>query len=118
MSNFIEQKSLEELKNSSKFAEIADLPSDLFNPYKLLIMNSLLRMDYLSFSHLKQMTKIKSDGNLASHLKYLEKDGYISVQKRQAGRYSKQFYQLTREGKKIFDDIIDGLEIFMSTLSK
>lgn len=118
MSSFIQQKTLDEVKNLSNFDMIADLPSELFNPYKLLILNSLYRMDYLSFSQFKNMIKNISDGNLLSHLRALTKDEYISVQKKQAGRYTKQFYQLTNKGKKIFEAILDGLNIYMSTINR
>ncbi len=118
MSSFIQQNSLDEIKNSSNFAEFANLPSELFNPFRLLILKNLYRMDYLSFSQLKNSIKNISDGNLGSHLKYLEKDGFISVHKRKAGRYSKQFYELTTDGGKTFDRLLDGLNIYMSTLNR
>lgn len=118
MSNFIQQNSLEEIQNSLKFVEIVDLPSDLFNPYKLLILNSLYRMDYLSFSQLKRLIKVKSDGNLASHLKHLQKEGYVFSEKKQIGRYSRQFFQLTGNGKKTFELLVKGLNTYLSTLDR
>ncbi len=118
MSKFIQQNSLTEVKNSLKFVEIADLPSELFNPYRLLIMNSLYRMDYLSFSQLGHLIKIKSDGNLASHLKYLQKDGYVISEKREIGRYSRQFYQLTGKGKKMFELLVKGLKAYLATINR
>src|SRR3972149_2327487 len=118
MPHFIQQSSLEEVKNSFNFTDISKLPSELFNPFRLLILNSLYRMDFLSFSQLKSTIKNISDGNLSSHLKYLEKDGYISVQKRKAGRYSKQFFQLTADGKKTFEAVIEGLDVYLSTLNR
>jgi len=118
VSVIIEQTSLDQVKNMAKIDKIADLPTELFNPYRLLILNYLYRMDFLSFTQLKQMSKVASDGNLASHLRYLEDQNLISIHKSYAGRYPKRFYELTEKGISTIENLIFGLETFLSGLKK
>ena len=110
--------SLKEVKNSLKIPKIADLPTELFNPYRLLILTILYRMDFLSFTQLKELTKVSSDGNLASHLRYLEDHKLIAVHKSFAGRYPKRFYELTANGTSTVDDLSLSLETLLVGLKK
>lgn len=107
---------MEQVKNSSNISEIVKLPTELFNPYRLLILNYLHRIDFLSFTQLKDLTKIESDGNLASHLRYLENKDYISVHKAFAGRYPKRFYELTDTGEETIDHLARSLKIFVEKI--
>jgi len=118
MSNYIIDTSLDNIERISKVDEIVTLPSDLLNPYRLIILSSLSRTEILSFQNLKTLTKINSDGNLASHLRTLEKDGLISVHKTFAGRYPKTFYELTNEGKKRFQELLNILENYVAAGKK
>lgn len=118
MPEIIQQMSIKELKNSSKIPEIVDLPTELFNPYRLLILTSLYRIDFLSFTQLKELTKVASDGNLASHLRYLENYGLIAVHKSFAGRYPKRFYELTTKGFTTVDHLSLGLGTLLAGLKK
>lgn len=118
MPEIIQQMSLNEVKNSSKIPKIADLPTELFNPYRLLILTNLYRMDFLSFTQLKEITKVASDGNLASHLRYLENHGLITVHKSFAGRYPKRFYELTTKGLSTVDHLSLGLETLFVGINK
>jgi len=70
-----------------------------------------------SFSQLKELTRVKSDGNLGSHLKLLEKSKYISSQKISSGRYERKLYSLTDSGRNIVDDLTSSLDIYLSTLN-
>jgi len=115
-SGYIQQKSLDQIDNLSNLTEIVNLPTELFNPYRLIILNYLNRLDFLSFTQLKDLTQIESDGNLASHLRFLENNGYISVHKSFAGRYPKRFYELTNEGKKTVEHLAIGLSAFLEKL--
>ena len=118
MSKIIQQNSLIEVKNSLKIAKIVDLPTELFNPYRLLILNNLYRMDFLSFTQLRELSRVASDGNLASHLRYLENEGLIVIHKSYAGRYPKRFYELTGKGISTVEHLRLGLEAFLLGLKK
>ena len=118
MSNVIQTSSLNIIKNSSKLNKLADIPTELFNPYRLLILNYLFRVGFQSFTQLKDSTGVASDGNLASHLRYLEKQDLIIVTKFFAGKYPKTFYELTEKGNITVGSLAAGLNIFLSCLKK
>lgn len=51
------------------------------NRIRLQVMSVLLANDAYDFSSLKDLLEL-TDGNLASNLKTLEKEGYITVEKK------------------------------------
>ena len=61
------------------------------------------------FNSLKELLNI-TDGNLASHLKGLEKEDYITVHKSFLGRKPNTNYEATDKGKNAFKDHLDALE--------
>lgn len=76
---------------------------------RLGIMSVLAVNDRLDFNALKEYLDV-TDGNLASHLKGLEKDEFIGVEKSFVGRKPNTKYFITRDGKKAFDDHLKALE--------
>ncbi|MGK7396557.1 MAG: winged helix-turn-helix domain-containing protein [Candidatus Cyclobacteriaceae bacterium M3_2C_046] len=76
---------------------------------RLGIMSALAVNDTLDFNALKEFLEV-TDGNLASHLKALEKEDFIGVKKTFVGRKPNTRYFMTREGKKAFDDHLKALE--------
>jgi len=79
---------------------IAQLPHKLFHPYRILIMMALAD-DKQRFHTLKRALGI-SDGNLASHLRALEQEGYVRADSYKEGRQLKTFYSSTDEGITAF----------------
>lgn len=77
-------------------------------------MSTLAVNDTLDFNALKEFLEV-TDGNLASHLKGLEKEEYIAVEKTFVGRKPNTKYYLTKEGKKAFNNHIKALEKLIST---
>jgi DNA-binding MarR family transcriptional regulator len=61
------------------------------------------------FNYLKEMLNV-TDGNLASHLKALENEGFISMNKRFVGRKTLTTYYATMEGRDAFKNHLDALE--------
>jgi DNA-binding MarR family transcriptional regulator len=61
------------------------------------------------FVYLKDILNL-TDGNLANHLKALENEGYISLNKRFVGRKTQTTYYATPEGKQSFKNHLDALE--------
>lgn len=116
MSSFIQENSLIDIENSLKASDIANFAPELFNPYRLLIMSNLYRVEFLSFQQLKVATRIASDGNLASHLRYLESRKLIEVYKSFAGNHPKRFYFLTVQGRDTFEKLAISLEKYVSWL--
>ena len=72
-------------------------------------MSVLVVNDRYDFNSLKDLLAI-TDGNLASHLKALEKEEYISVNKSFLGRKPNTNYAATDTGKKAFKAHLDALE--------
>ncbi|GAA4310453.1 transcriptional regulator [Nibribacter koreensis] len=76
---------------------------------RLGIMSVLVVNDRLDFNSLKEYLNV-TDGNLASHMKALEKEEFIGVEKSFVGRKPNTTYFITKEGKKAFEDHLKALE--------
>lgn len=76
---------------------------------RLGIMSALAVNDTLEFTALKEYLEV-TDGNLASHLKALEKEDFIGVNKTFVERKPNTKYFMTAQGKKAFEEHIGALE--------
>lgn len=76
---------------------------------RLGIMSALMVNDGVEFNSLKELLDV-SDGNLASHLKALEKAELITVHKQFVGRKPNTSYKITQEGTIQFNTHINALE--------
>lgn len=72
-------------------------------------MSVLAVNDMIDFNALKEYLDL-TDGNLASHLKALEKEEYITVEKSFIGKKPNTKYLLTKLGKRAFDEHLKALE--------
>ena len=72
-------------------------------------MSILVVNDNADFNRLKELLNV-TDGNLASHLKTLEKEFYILVEKQFIGRKPNTSYSATKLGKAEFKKHINALE--------
>lgn len=81
----------------------------LENRIRLQIMSVLLANDAYDFSSLKELLDV-TDGNLASNLKTLEKEAYISVEKSFVDRKPNTKYRKTEKGKTAFENHLSALE--------
>jgi DNA-binding MarR family transcriptional regulator len=76
---------------------------------RLGIMSALVVNAEVDFNTLKELIGV-TDGNLASHLKTLEDNGYVKVQKGFIGRKTNTTYTVTKAGEKAFQLHIEALE--------
>jgi DNA-binding MarR family transcriptional regulator len=76
---------------------------------RLGIMSALLVNEEVNFNELKELIQV-TDGNLASHLKTLEENGYVKVHKGFIGRKTNTTYSVTKAGEKAFKSHLDALE--------
>jgi DNA-binding MarR family transcriptional regulator len=76
---------------------------------RLQIMSVLITNNAFDFNALKEMLSV-TDGNLASHIKALEKEKYISVTKTFVDRKPNTKYKVTDKGKTAFRKHLDALE--------
>ena len=72
-------------------------------------MSALAVNEKLSFTELKEYLDL-TDGNLASHVKALEKDNFIAVNKSFVDRKPHTSYFITKEGVDAFNEHLKALE--------
>ena len=82
---------------------------------RLGIMSALMVNDEVNFNELKELIQV-TDGNLASHLKTLEENKYVKVQKGFIGRKTNTTYSITKAGEKAFKLHLDALEQMIKAL--
>lgn len=85
------------------------------NKLRLGIMSILFVNASATYNTLKE-TLEATDGNLASHLKHLEKLGYISVYKSFVDRKPNTEYAITDPGKAAFEKHLNTLEEIIKNL--
>ncbi|NVK48475.1 MAG: transcriptional regulator [Cyclobacteriaceae bacterium] len=72
-------------------------------------MSILMANEQYDFNSFKELLEV-TDGNLASHLRNLENQGYIQVEKIFLGRKPQTNYQATKTGRKAFEAHLEFLE--------
>ena len=82
---------------------------------RLGIMAALSVNDVLDFNTLKELLDI-SDGNLASHLKTLEKNKLIEVRKQFIERKPNTSYCISQSGLNMFKQHVNALEKIINPL--
>lgn len=76
---------------------------------RLAIMSALMVNSFMDFKSLKELLGV-TDGNLASHLKALEKGSFISIEKQFIRKKPNTRYRVTDTGRKAFKDHLAALE--------
>ncbi|SOE21383.1 Winged helix DNA-binding domain-containing protein [Spirosomataceae bacterium TFI 002] len=79
------------------------------NKARLGIMSILMVRDAATFGELKDLLDM-TDGNLATHLKAIEKEDFISVNKEFVNRKPQTTYAATKAGKVAFEAHLKVLE--------
>lgn len=79
------------------------------NVVRLRIMSILMVNEQFDFNSFKELLDV-TDGNLASHLRNLENQGYIQVEKSFVGRKPQTNYSATQVGKSAFQSHLEFLE--------
>mgnify|MGYP002347791017 FL=1 len=77
-------------------------------------MSALAVNETLDFNSLKEYLDI-TDGNLASHIKALEKEEFIGIEKSFIGKKPNTRYFITKEGREAFNLHLESLEKFLKT---
>ena len=94
-----------------------DLDKILDNRIRLSMLSILMIEDMVSFKEIKSSLEL-TDGNLASHVKALEKAEYISVYKSFVGKKPNTEFKITALGKKAFKEHLKKLESLISQHKK
>lgn len=82
---------------------------------RLGIMSALVVNDAISFNELKELIEV-TDGNLATHLKTLEENQFLKVEKGFLGRKTNTTYKITKSGQKAFKSHLEALENLIKTM--
>ena len=90
-------------------AIISGLNKSFDSRIRLGIMSALCVNDAVDFNALKEYLDV-TDGNLASHLKALEKEAFIEITKSFVGRKPNTSYRITPAGRNAFTAHITALE--------
>jgi len=72
-------------------------------------MSVLISNESYDFNSLKELLSV-TDGNLATHLKALEKEKYIAIKKSFVDRKPNTQYRATDKGRTSFRKHLDALE--------
>lgn len=76
-------------------------------------MSVLVANENYDFNSLKELLNA-TDGNLASHLKALEKEKYITVSKSFIGRKPNTQYTASEDGRRAFKKHLSALEALIN----
>ncbi len=91
---------------------LKDFDKAFENKIRLGIMAALVVNPHIDFVTLKELLGV-TDGNLASHLKQLEKSEYIRVQKEFIDRKPNTKYFATKTGITAFRKHINAIELLL-----
>jgi len=72
-------------------------------------MSALVTNDAFEFNTLKELLNV-TDGNLASHIKALEREKYLTVSKSFVEKKPNTKYKITERGRTAFRKHLDALE--------
>lgn len=90
-------------------SSINDLHKAFENRIRLGIMSALAVNDTIDFTSLRELLDV-TDGNLATHLRKLEKEGFIGVEKSFIDNKPNTQYYITQKGKTAFEEHLNVLE--------
>lgn len=88
---------------------IDDLHKAFESRVRLGIMSALAVNDRLDFTSLKEYLDV-TDGNLATHIKKLEKEGFVEEEKSFIDKKPNTKYFMTPKGEKAFEKHLKVLE--------
>ena len=88
---------------------LKDLNKAFENKIRLGIMSALVVNEYFDFNSLKDLLDV-TDGNLATHLKSLERSNYITFRKEFINRKPNTKYSATGLGREAFIKHIKAIE--------
>ena len=91
---------------------MADLDPVIHQPVRLRIMASLASLhetESAEFTFLRDLLGL-TDGNLGAHVRKLEEEGYLHVEKVFVERKPRTFIALSNKGRKAFKEHVAALE--------
>ena len=97
------------MKNKKIIKDIMTLEKLIHEPSRLAILTILSGVKEADFKFLLRMSGL-TRGNLSVHLSKLEEAGYLNVKKRFLNKMPNTVYNMTKEGRKAFEDYLKNME--------
>lgn len=91
---------------------MAELNEIIHQSVRLRIMAALDSLEpggEVDFTYLRDLLEV-TDGNLGAHLRKLEENGYISINKTFVERKPRTYVSATPEGRSVFDEHVKALK--------
>jgi DNA-binding HxlR family transcriptional regulator len=89
--------------------ELPELDPVVHGKLRLAVLSLLIGVEKADFTWLRDKTG-STDGNLGAQMLKLEEAGYISMQKRFAGRKPQTLYRITPAGRKALTTYVAALK--------
>jgi len=86
-------------------------------PTRLQIFSCLYRHGAARFTDIADSLDV-TDGNLSSHLQTMEEEGAVLVEKEFVDRKPRTTYELTDQGRDMFEEHIRTLEVLIDGLDE
>jgi len=103
---------------NTKHENIIDGNNDVFTPKaRLGIMTILAKEKTTTFKALKSLLGL-TDGNLGAHMKVLEKENYIIVNKEFIDRKPNTTYEITSKGKQALIEHLNQLKSIIKLINE
>lgn len=96
---------------------IANIDKTFENRVRLGVMSVLMVNERVDFNTLKEMLDV-TDGNLASHLRALKKNGFVEVRKQFIRKKPNTSYKATDKGKDAFKQHLEAIERLITETNK
>lgn len=93
------------------------LDKTLEHSVRLQILSILIVNDFFDFNSLKEVLNL-TDGSLATHIKALEREKYIVVNKSFVDRKPNTRYKISEKGRQAFKKHLDALEAIVKQQRK
>jgi DNA-binding MarR family transcriptional regulator len=101
---------------NTQIARFQELNGVIHPKTRLAIMTYLVGCQEASFTELRKDLEL-TDGNLNLHMKVLEENGYVRVEKDLARRRPRTTYHLTPKGRRAFQEYVALLEAIIGLSS-
>jgi DNA-binding PadR family transcriptional regulator len=98
------------MKNeNNSLLQILSINKTIHEPVRLLIMSILYNTEEVDFVFLLNETKL-TKGNIATHIRRLEDDGYLKIKKEFIGKKPHSTYTITEKGRTEFKNYVEFMK--------
>ena len=104
-------------ENNVIFDEILMIDKTIHEPARLFLMSILYNTEEVDFLFLLNETQL-SKGNIATHTRKLEDEGYLTIKKEFVGKKTHSTYMITENGKKIFEAYTNTMKKILDEITQ